>query len=162
VGYGAATSKRRIMDGPGASTLRTPSKLPAQRNRLATLQLFATIQSRSHRLAARRDVPPPLDVHIDFIIRRASDLARFAAFGSGIAACRADADGSADGDGNRALRPVLAANRSVARSRAEAAGIRGWGIVDRGYRRLRSIGVVVRLAVDGVALLRGIRDRRSC
>ena len=56
---------------------------------------------------------------------------------------------------------VLAADRRVARSGAQAAGLRRGRTVDRDHRGDGAVGVVARLAVDAVAVFRGIRDRRG-
>ena len=64
-----------------------------------------------------------LDVDPDQLVRRAGDDARAAADRGGAAAREPDADGPADGDGDAAVRAVLAAGRRLARPRPEAAGL---------------------------------------
>ena len=114
----------------------------------------------AHRSAARRDLPAAVDVDTDIVLRRSGDSAGVAFDRGGAAACRSDADGSADGDGNRPVRAVLVADRRVARSSPQIACLCGRRAVDRVRRGDRAGGLVVWMVVDALALRGRILDRR--
>src|SRR6266478_7713903 len=126
---------------------------PNNPSHMATGSVAESAHTCAYRSAARRDVPAAVDVDSDFVLRRSGDLARVAADCGGADACRSHADGPADGDGNRALRVVLAADGRVARPCPETTGVRGRRTVDCVRRRGGAGGVVVRLVVDALAVL---------
>src|SRR6202051_5103490 len=97
---------------------------------MAAFPVAESLHTRAHRSLARRHLPSLVDVDLDIGLRRAGNAARDTADRGGADACRADADGPVDGDGNRALRTVLLADGSVARSRPEITGVRGRRIAD--------------------------------
>src|SRR5207247_4684039 len=78
----------------------------------------APAAAASRRPAARRHLSPAVELDPHQLLRRAGDDAGAAADRCRAAACLADADGPADGDGGRALRAVVAAVGRVAGSRA--------------------------------------------
>ena len=136
---------------------------------LATLRCARSFAApaRARRSSARCYVSPPVDIDPDQLVWRTGDDARAAADRGGVAARDADADGSADRDGSRAVRAVFIALGRVARSRAQAAGLCDRGIAIGGDCCQRSARVVAGLAVDDVALHRRLRhwhrgdDRRQ-
>src|SRR5665213_760179 len=86
-------------------------------------RILCSLYAGAHRFAARRNLSAPVDLHPDFLFRRAGDPACVAVDGGRAVACGADADGRTDGDRNRAVRIVFPADRGLARSRAQTARV---------------------------------------
>src|ERR1700676_2543376 len=147
--------------GRGFSTtiLNTPRHHESSNpSHMAAFPVAESLHPRAHRSLARRHLPSPVDVDLDIGLRRAGNPAGDTADRGGADACRADTDGLVDGDGNRALRTVLLADGSVARSRPEITGVCGRRIADLVRRRDRAGCMVVRLAVDALAVLWRVFD----
>src|SRR6202051_5128284 len=105
--------------GRGFSTtiLNTPRHHESSNpSHMAAFPVAESLHTRAHRSLARRHLPSLVDVDLDIGFRRPGHAARDTADRGGADACRADTDGVADGDGNRALRAVLLADGSVAPS----------------------------------------------
>src|ERR1700733_5478065 len=127
---------------------------PSNSSHMATGSVAESAHTCAQRSAARRDLPAAVDVDIDFVLWRSGDSAGVAADCGGADARRSHADGPADGHGNHAVRAVLAAVGRLARPCPETTGVRGGRTVRRVRRRHGAGGVVVRLAVDALAVLR--------
>ena len=110
------------------------------------------------RPAARRDLPAPVVIDPDQLLRRSGHDARAAAERRAAAARHAHADGPAHGDGNPALRAVLAARRRVAGPRAQAPGLCARRECAGPRCRQRAAGLVAGVADDAVALRCVVRD----
>ena len=121
--------------------------------------LAAAAPAAGDRPPARRRLPAPVDVDCHQLVRRPSDHAGVAAHGRDPPARQPDADGLAHGDGDRAVRALLAAGGCLARPRPKASRLRHRRVHDRRRRGERARGVVDGLAVAAVAVRLRLRHR---